>query len=293
MKIKPNKKNGFFTKLVFLIFLFAGVLTFLGFSSENPIPWVFGGYQNVGEFHLMYWSLSRETMRDIQNIVKGTLEPEISELWFSKDPPRLRIDKYTESSSIKCNQFKGREWEKITHEGKTYVLMERTIQLDTKRITYYLQNISSGGGEELCEYKRFESTKNKLDSLDKALQMLTFSPYIATPESLEMVVSSLEMDELFNPDSYKQTLNELKKRYESAGRQAAKWETGHGLVSFPAKGFAFIDLEWGIGLEGYLTGQQERAGYHRVVFEKPLCVYKIVSVETKISDPKVFGKWAD
>lgn len=293
MRIKPTKKRGLFTKLVFLIFLFAGVLAFLGFSSENPIPWVFGGYQNVGEFHLMYWSLSRETMRDIQNFVKGNLESEVSELWFSKDPARLRIDKYTESGSIKCNQFKGKEWEKITHEGKTYVLMERTIQLDTKRITYYLQNISSGGGVELCEYKRFESTKNKLDSLDNALQMLTFSPYIAEPEAQEMIVSSLEMDELLNPDRYKQTLNELKKRYQSAGRQTAKWETGHGLVSFPAKGFAFIDLEWGIGIEGYLTGQREGGGYQPIVFEKPVCVYKIVSVETKISDPKVFGKWAD
>ncbi len=52
-------------------------------------------------------------------------------------------------------------------------------------------------------------------------------------------------------------------------------------------------MEWGIGLEGYLTGQEKRAGYQPVVFEKPICVYKIVSVETKISDPKVFGKWAD
>jgi hypothetical protein len=118
-------------------------------------------------------------------------------------------------------------------------------------------------------------------------------PYFIEPESKEMVVSSLEMDELFNPEKYKKTIAELKKRHEIIGRQTAKWETGHGLVLIPALGFAYMDLEWGFALEGYLTGQRGGGGLQSETLEKPMCIYKALTAVTKISDPEVFKIWMD
>ncbi len=287
MKHGKIRKTGF---LLIPAILF-GLLASTGFPEEKLIPWNLGGYQKVSEFYLKYWSLSSDTLQDFQNIQEGKLKPDLSELWFSQNPPKLRIDKYIEEDSIKCTQFKGREWEKITHEGKTYILKERIIQTDSKRIDYSLENISSGGGVELCEYKKYETTKNVPASLKDALYLLTVIPYILEPDLEEMTVASLEMDEFLNPEKYKKTINELKKRYEKLGRQTAKWETGHGILRFPAQGFAFMDLEWGIALEGYLTGQRGGGGLQTVTLENPVCVYKALSIETKISDPNVFTKW--
>ena len=288
-------KHGKFGKISVLVslILLIGMHPGKGLTEDNPIPWKLDGYQKVSEFHLKYWSLSSETLMDFQNIKDGKLKADLSELWFTQNPPRIRIDKYIEEGSILCTEFKGREWEKIKHEGKTYILKERVIQTNSERITFSLENISSGGGVELCEYKIYETTKNIPASLKDALYLLSVIPYLVEPESQEMVVSNLEMDELFNPEKYKKTISELKKRYEKVGRQTAKWETGHGILRFPALGFAFMDLEWGFALEGYLTGQRGGGGIQSVTLENPVCVYKALSVDTKISDPKVFSKWID
>lgn len=289
MKFTKSKKHVVFKMLV----LCAGILTATGLAGEKLIPWTFGGYQNVQEFHLKYWSLSKETLSDVQNIKKGDLKSEISELWFSQDPPLFRVDKYIEEGSIQCNQFKGREWEKISHEGKTYILSERTIQSNSKRTHYYLENISSGGGTELCEYKKFESTKNRPNSLKDVLFLLTVIPYISGPDDEEMTTSSLEMDKLLNPEKFKRIMGELRIKQERAGRQTVKWETSHGLVRIPDQGYAFVDLEWGVGIEGYLTGQRGGAGFEAVEFEKPVCIYRALSIDNMISSPDVFKKWMD
>ncbi len=289
MKHGINRKKGFST--VFILFI--GLLVLLGFTQESKIPWAVDGYQKVSEFHLKYWSLTKETFEDFQNIKEGNTKSELSELWFSQNPPRIRIDKYVEEGFIQCNQFKGREWEKAEHDGKTYILKERIIQMDSQRTTYYIQNISSGGGVELCEYKKDETTANVPSSLRDALYLLTTIPYHIEPESQEMVVANLEMDELFNPEKYKKTLAELKKRYEIIGRPTAKWETGHGLILIPAQGFAYMDLEWGFALEGYLTGLRGGGVKQPVTLEKPVCIYKALSLATKLSDADVFKKWMD
>jgi hypothetical protein len=274
---------------VFVLGLHAGT----GIRGDIQIPWTFGGYEKISEFYLKYWSLSSDTLEDFQNIRDGNLKPELSELWFSMNPPRLRIDTYVEAGSIRCTEFRGREWEKMEHEGKTYVLKERLIQMDSQRIFYYLENISSGGGKELCEYKRSETTKNAPESLRDALYLLPVIPYLAEPDSEEMITGSLEMDELMDPEKFKKTENELKKRHEKLGRQTAKWETGHGILRFAAQGYTFVDLEWGIGLDGYLTGKAGGGGIQAVTLDNPVCLYKALEIVTKISDPDVFNKWKD
>ncbi len=83
MKHGIIRKKGFWT--VFILFI--GLLVLLGFTQESKIPWAVDGYQKVSEFHLKYWSLTKETFEDFQNIKEGNTKSELSELWFSQNPP--------------------------------------------------------------------------------------------------------------------------------------------------------------------------------------------------------------
>jgi hypothetical protein len=284
-----KKRMGFVAGKAILLLIVFGLFSTSAYGEDNPLPWTFGGYEKIEGLRIKYWSAGRDTFASIDSFKRPDFPSEIQEVWYQKSGSQFRVDKYVEMGSIKCNQFKGKEWEKISHEGKLYVLKDRIIQSGPKRVALSLQNISSGGGEELCEYKRLEMTTRESTSIKHALQLLALTPYLANPEFKEMALSTLEMEEAMNPDEYKKTIADLKKRRVIHGRKTAKWNTNHGLIKFIAKGYAFVDLEWGIGLEGYLTGGQLQ-GQPAVVFQNPVCIYKLLSLEAKISDSKVFGE---
>jgi len=284
-----ERKTGLLAIKGILFLIVFGLFSAYAYGEDNPIPWTFGGYEKIEVLHIKYWSAGRDTFANIDSFKKPNFPSEIQEVWYLKSGSQFRVDKYVEMGSIKCNQFKGKEWEKITRDGKTYILKDRIIQSGPKRVTLSLQNISSGGGKELCEYKRSEMTRRESKSIKDALQLLALTPYLANPEFKEMALSTLEMEKAMNPDQYKKTVADLKKSHEIQGRKTAKWNTSHGLIKFIPKGYAFVDLEWGMGLEGYLTGGQLQ-GQPAVVFQNPVCIYKVLSLETKNLDSKVFGK---
>jgi hypothetical protein len=284
-----KKEMGFVTGKTILFLMVFALFSASAYGNDNPLPWTFGGYEKIEGLHIKYWSAGRDTFATIDGFKKPDYPSEIQELWYQKHGSRFRVDRYVEMGSIKCNKFKGQEWEKISHDGKSYFLKDRIIQLGQNRVTLWLQNISSGGGEELCEYKREEITARESKSIKDALYLLALIPYLANPESKEMALSALEMKKVMNPDQYKKTIADLKKRTVIHGRKTAKWGTNHGLIKFMAKGYALVDLEWGMGLEGYLTGGQAQ-GQPDVVFEKPVCIYKVLSLEAKIPESTVFGK---
>lgn len=284
-----KKKMGSVTGKAILFLIVFGLLSASAYGEDNPLPWAFGGYEKIQALHIKYWSGGRDTFASIDSFKKPDFPTEIQEVWYLKSGSQFRVDRYVEMGSIKCNQFKGKEWEKITQNGKTYILKKRTIQSGPKRVVLTLQNISSGAGKELCEYKQSEMTRRGSTSIKDALQLLSLSPYLANPQFKEMDLSMLEMEKAMSPNQYKKMIAELKKRHEIEGRKTAKWNTGHGLIKFIAKGYAYVDLEWGMGLEGYLTGGQLQ-GQPAVVFQNPVCIYRVLSLETKISDRKVFGK---
>ena len=290
-------KRHFLIKFGFIIFLALAFLASSSIAAENPFPWKYGGYQNVNELYLKYWSVDREALQDFQNFVKDELKSTIIELWFSKNPARLRVDKYVESSSIKCDQFKGKAWEKITFDGKIYVLAERLVQIDTRSVFHRLANIETThvDGErttDICEYKKETGTK-RTPSLKDALIQLTVVPYIAEPKTEEMDISLIEYDKALNPQKYKETMEILKKRYEKAGRKTAQRYSSFGWINFTAEGFEYIDIDMGIGLESWLTGRKRIYVQPAATLKEPVCVYKIVTLKTKISDENVFGKWVD
>jgi len=284
-----KKQMGFVTGKTILFLMVFALFSASAYGNDNPLPWTFGGYEKIEGLHIKYWSAGRDTFATIDSFKKPNFPSEIQEVWYQKSGSQFRVDKYVEMGSIKCNQFKGKEWEKISHEGKLYVLKDRIIQSGPKRVALSLQNISSGGGEELCEYNRWETTTRESKSIKDALQLLALTPYLANPEFKEMALSTLEMEEVMNPDEYKKTIADLKKRHVIHGRKTAKWSTNHGLIKFLAEGYAFVDLEWGMGLEGYLTGGQLQ-GQPAVVFQNPVCICKLLSLEAKIPDSTVFGE---
>ncbi|MFH1756636.1 MAG: hypothetical protein ABH969_01185 [Pseudomonadota bacterium] len=286
MKIKRKMK--FFIGAALLSTAMMALLPCIASAQKDPIPWTFGGYEKIEMLHIKYWMAGRDTLASIESFQKLKLDSEIQEIWYKKSGSQFRVDKYIEMGSSKCNQFKGKEWEKISQDGKTYGLKDRIIQSGPKRVTLSLQNISSGGGKELCEYKRSEMTRRESNSIKDALQLLALIPYLANPEFKEMALSILDLEKAMNPDQYKKTIAELKKRQEIQGRKTAKWNTNHGLIKFIAKGYALVDLEWRMGLEGYLTGGQQGQGQPAVVFQNPVCIYKVLSLETKVPDGKVF-----
>ena len=108
-------------------------------------------------------------------------------------------------------------------------------------------------------------------------------------KKIDAIHAGLEMDKLMDPAKYKAAVQELKKTYDVAGRKAAKYETGHGIVRFRTKGYALIDLEWGLGLEGYLTTVQN-PDEAAIDLAAPVCLYKVLRLETKAADPNVFIK---
>jgi len=284
-----KKEMAFVTGKTILFLMVFALFSASAYGDDNPLPWTFGGYQKIEGLHIKYWSAGRDTFATIDSFKKPDFPSEIQELWYQKRGSQFRVDRYVEMGSIKCNQFKGKGWEKLSHDGKPYVLKDRIIQSGQNRVILSLQNISSGGGKELCEYKRAEMMARESKSIKDALYLLALIPYLANPESKDMALSTLEMEEVLNPDQYKKTIADLKKRTVIHGRNTAKWATNHGLIKFMAKGYAFVDLEWGMGLEGYLTGGQLQ-GQPAVVFQNPVCIYKVLSLEAKISDSKVFGK---
>jgi hypothetical protein len=290
MQAGSTKKRSMYVGAFVSGFIVLGLLAIAAFAGENPIPWKVGGYESISEVHMKFLSASRDAFESLKNFMTGKHETEICEIWYRKHPKRFRVDDYVEAGTLRCNKFKGKEWEKIAENGKTYVLKSRTIQIGDKRISYNLENISSGGGTELCEYKRFEAVRSGPASIKDVLPLMPLTPYVADPDAAEMIGATLDMDKVMNPDKYKKTMAELKKRHDVAGRTTAKWNTNHGLIRFAAQGPVSIDLEWGIALEGYLTEGREGWGSKPVILEKPELLYKVLSIETKISDPTVFGE---
>ncbi|MBN1627792.1 MAG: hypothetical protein JW944_14835 [Deltaproteobacteria bacterium] len=260
-------------------------------AADKIIPWTFGGYESIEDMHLVYWSASKDTIGNLDSITAPGFQTELNELWYSKTAQSFRVDKYEEMGELNCNEFKGQKWEIREQDGRSYFLKERVIQRGTSRTVYWLENIlQSTDGREVCEYKESTGTKTAVTSVNNALPLLTFRPYTATPESEEMALMNIEMDEMMNPEAYNQTVKELKKTYDKVGRKTAKWSTNHGTVSYLSKGFVYVDLQWGIALEGYLTETQQ-TGQQAVKIDNPICIYRVISLDTKKLDAGVFSIW--
>jgi hypothetical protein len=51
-----------------------------------------------------------------------------------------------------------------------------------------------------------------------------------------------------------------------------------------------VDLQWGIALEGHLTETQQ-TGQKAIKIENPVCIYRVISLDTKTPDAALFSVW--
>jgi hypothetical protein len=103
--------------------------------------------------------------------------------------------------------------------------------------------------------------------------------------------AALELTKMMNPAEYKKIIQSWKVKKKIAGRTAVKdYMSPPAFRGGTTKGFQFIDLELGIGLEGYLEGCSKSWVFQETKFEEPKLIYKALLVE-KTAPPDVFEKF--
>ena len=137
-------------------------------------PWNNYGYEKQTQFHLRYYYIFGEA---ISKVLKGEMSWEeaikentgIAEVWFKSDGSLFRFDRYIEKLEAKCQSFKGKPPDTISHNDKIYSLYERIVQKG-KNLTSY----TFSSGEQIdydnetkqaiakdCYYEKFNSEKKK------------------------------------------------------------------------------------------------------------------------------------
>lgn len=55
-------------------------------ADDGPFPWIYGGYKDIGEVHLRYWTADREALESVENLRDGRVDGEICDIWYRKSP---------------------------------------------------------------------------------------------------------------------------------------------------------------------------------------------------------------
>jgi len=265
---------------------------------RNELPWIFGGYTKLDQFHLRYYYVSGEAA---QKVLRGEMSWEesirgntqIDEVWFKREGSLLRWDRYAEKLEVKCESFEGEQLETISHNGKTYTLYERRIQKGWEETRYTIAYGEQTGYDDQsqqaivqsCQLKKSTHTASKEPDPDSVVSKAGLYRYHqSSADDKELLISGLDLDKVMNPSKYKKIVEGWKVKQEIAGRTAVKHYGVIPVVMVGADGFEFIDTELGVGLAGYL---EECRAYGEIEFEKPQLVYKALLVETTVS-PDVF-----
>ncbi len=310
-------------KLLIVSFLMLG-LVLTGFGVRTPeeerfsigevqatekkveIPWNFGGYTKMDEFHLRYYYIFGEA---IGKVLSGEMSWEdsikdntgIVEVWFKSDGSYLRLDRYIEKLGVICESYEGVPPEIISHNGRTYSLYERVVQEGRRRTHYgFSYRAQIGYDEETqqaigegCHYEISTLQASKKPDPQLAITSMMaghtslagFSLYSSSSsDAREFLVSGLELDKFMDPSGYERTVEGWKVKEKIAGRDVIKHNTSPISARFGlAKGFQFIDTEFGIGLAGYLEGCTNSLTHKETKFEQPKLVFQVLLVETTVS----------
>lgn len=272
-------------------------------NVDSRIPWIPGGSDMLQELHLRVWGLTDDDVKKLQDIVSGRrkVTPRISEIWFTANPPRLRVDRFWDQTGPyprDLTEFEGHAWETMTFEDKTFVLYERTIILGTQETTYTLKKLRTVFNRDGVQGARAD-----IGTFEKTVKTVT-TPTIATAlkaGTIEIPVMSLQRCELWLqlleegdrvklPERYEQAIAGLQERCTIAGRTAARYVHSATLESILR--YDFVDLSTAIGLEGHLTGWAGPASY-RPEWKENYCIYRVVLFDSTPPDSGVFDVWKD
>ena len=279
-------------------------------------PWDNYGYEKQSQFHLRYYYIFGEA---IGKVLKGEMSWEeaikdntgIAEVWFKSDGSLFRLDRYIEKLEAKCQSYKGKPPDTISHNDKIYSLYERIVQKGTNLTSYTFssgEQIDYDNGKKQaiakdCFYEKFNSEKKKPVDHGSAISWMMmghqsgagFGFYLnqrldGMDEDLEELgKAALELTKMMNPPEYKKIIEGWKVKKKIAGRTAVKDYDSPPTIGavIGMKGFQFIDTELGIGLAGYLEECPKSWMYKETKFEEPKLMYQALLVETNVY-PDVF-----
>lgn len=272
-------------------------------ETEIELPWNFGGYTKLDEFHLRYYYVHGEA---IERVLTGEMSWEesikdntgIVEVWFKSRGSLFRLDRYIEKLGVICESYEGAPPDTTSYNGKTYSLFERRIQKGLQKTHYgFAYRVQTGYDEQTkqaigegCHYEKSASKAAKERDQKSALPLGALYSSSGS-EDKELEISGLELDELMNPVRYKKIVEAWKVKQTIAGRTAIKhyWSPAPARFVLITEGFQFIDADLGIGLAGYLEGCRQHVGYKEIRFEEPKLVFKALLVETTVSSDAFEG----
>ncbi len=283
-------------------------------GTEAKSPWNDYGYKKLTQFHLRYYYIFEEA---IEKVLKGELNWEeairdnsgIVEVWFKSDGGLYRLDRYIEKLDAKCKSYEGKPPDTLLYNDETYSLYERVFQKENQFVSYTFRSGTQIDYDDKtkqaiaqsCRYEKFTSDNEEPMKQGSAISRMMWGHTSGTAfgfyfkqevgdEDIDMGLDDLgalmlEDMKLTDPAKYKQIIEGWKTEKDIAGRKTVKdfssplpFKGGIGI-----EGYQFIDLEFGMGLEGYLTGCHKSWMYEETKFKEPKLVYKTLLIETVVS----------
>ncbi len=282
----------------FVSFLFTAFMLFLSFTGmsrglqgEIKLPWKFGGFTSQNQLHLKYFYVFKDAL-DNAGIGEAAYDEAIKdntgivEVWFNSEGSLFRLDRYVEKPKVSCDSYEDPKPETLSYEGKTYTLIQRIIQKGLQKTEYKLVSNSS----RACRIEKNTTEVNITQNHDQALGSMTHGETVqpdfwfcfsssATAKQMEEL--SYEMMKLTKRNKYDKVLAGWKDKQKVAERDTVK-NYNSAPVFGGGEGYELIDVELGIGLEGYIEEYRDFGSGRKFQFEGAKLVYKALIVETSV-----------
>jgi len=290
--MKSTTKFVSFLFIVFMLFpSFTGMSR--GFQGEIKLPWEFGGFTSQSQLHLKYFYVFKDAL-DRAGSEEAAYDEAIKdntgivEVWFNSEGSLFRLDRYVEKPKVSCDSYEDPKPETLSQNGKTYTLIQRIIQKGLQKTEYKLTSNSS----KACRLEKNTSEVNIAQNHDQALGSMTHGEtvqpdfwfyYSNSDMSKQMEASSYEMMKLIKRDKYDKVMAGWKDKQKIAGRDTVK-NYNSAPVFGGGEGYELIDVELGIGLEGYIEEYRDLGSGRRFQFGGAKLVYKALIIETAVPD---------
>lgn len=284
-----------FVSFLFLVFMLFPSFTGMsrGFQGEIKLPWEFGGFTSQGQLHLKYFYVFKDAL-DSAGLGEAAYEEAVQdntgivEIWFNSEGSLFRLDRYVEKPKVSCGSFEDPKPETLSQDGKTYTLIQRIIQKGLRKTEYTLTSNSN----KACRLEKNTSEVNIAQNHDQALGSMTHGEtvqpdfwfcYSSSPTAKQMEELSYEMMKLTKRNKYDKVLTGWKDKQKVAGRDTVK-NYNSAPVFGGGEGYELMDVELGIGLEGYIEEYRDLSSGRKFQFGGAKLVYKALIVETAVPD---------
>lgn len=284
-----------FVSFLFTVFMLFPTFTGMsrGLQGEIKLPWEFGGFTSQSQLHLKYFYVFKDAL-DRAGLGEASYEEAIKdntgivEVWFNSEGSLFRLDRYVEKPKVSCDSYEDPKPETLSYEGKTYTLIQRIIQKGLQKTEYKLTSNSS----KACQLEKNTIEVHIAQTHDQALGAMTHGETVqpdfwfcfsssATAKQMEEL--SYEMMKLTKRNKYDKVMAGWKDKQKIAERDTIK-NYNSTPVFGGGEGYELIDVELGIGLQGYVEEYRDFSSGMKFKFEEAKLVYTALIVETAVPD---------